>query len=114
MYLDLIHYGENTNEHCFMKVSSTQTNLVFVLAKKLHNCYVDINVVYHHINRDFNFSSIRNCLLSSDFPEYRQLIKELYLSIDSHMSGEVPNNETLQTSSGLQGRNEKSYLLMFF
>lgn len=55
----------------------------------------------HHINIDFIFAPIRNTLRSSEF---NSLIK--YRSKESYISGDIPNMETFQSSSG-------NYLIFF-
>lgn len=65
--LEFTQYGENTNEHCSMKVNSSLSSLILLLVmmvyilsenfRKLHtsvlenNCYVDHTASYSHINR---------------------------------------------------------------
>lgn len=92
--LEFTQYGENTNEHCSMKINSSLSSLILLLVmmvyilsenfRKLHtslleNIITAMLTIPHHIVTliEFLFSSIRKLLPRSDSNEW-DLIEEAY------------------------------------
>lgn len=63
-------------------VSKLLQKIAYLSNRKFYTCYIDLTIVYDHMNRDIFFSSVRN------------LTEDLYRSTAVCMSGENSSNET--------------------